>query len=560
MFFKSKLNNMKFFLIFCILMNLYTQESTKVEEKKRVPERKLKSLKPDKTIHKQKKQTSRRSKRSEEEEDNRERRKEREEEENRTYYCKPELLLSFGFSGRVSAIKNPKMHMCPQIKKGCCNRDDEMLIYTNWDFGQESENLMGRMEYHQDVYSDMIDQFIKIKGVAQRILKRLEKKNVSNCKILARRINQIQINDIGPKILEELKNFHEFLENTYKGLYCTLCDATKHVFFDLDQQKVYYDQEFCRDIITNSLHSLLYFHVYFVKYTTLLSRFVTSCDFKGEFFDRPIDPKYVFKSQGDHHKLLNKCFLERNKSDWFEACEGICKNFNFMEYPTFFEPHLKKYVKYTKYIKKHIKEIEKDELKDKLLKETANLEGQSGRLLSSNNMNGSNDDKERAEADRIKREEEEQKKKEKEKEKKEKKEKKNPAQKEQEKLLQMNPAKIYKEDLYKKYEEKIIYKSGLNAILPFNKFKTEIREPGLNLNQVGKESVITVSTYKSAKEDKIREQGGKLSDEEGGERKLTQVDKKPVKEEKKTETVEDKYGFENVYGISLLVFLFLFNY
>ena len=66
-------------------------------------------------------------------------------------------------------------------------------------------------------------------------------------------------------------------------------------------------------------------------------------------------------------------------------------------------------------------------------------------------------------------------------------------------LKNINPQDIFKIDLQKKYEDKGIFKSGLNALIKLERFKKDFMEEGIDLFQIGKESIITDATYKTVK-------------------------------------------------------------
>lgn len=75
----------------------------------------------------------------------------------------------------------------------------------------------------------------------------------------------------------------DFFYNTYKGFYCTLCDYESHKFIDTENSKVTFSEKFCRDIIEHSLPTLMFFHVHLHKYANLVSKFMLSCDIKGDY-------------------------------------------------------------------------------------------------------------------------------------------------------------------------------------------------------------------------------------------------------------------------------------
>jgi hypothetical protein len=90
----------------------------------------------------------------------------------------------------------------------------------------------------------------------------------------------------------------EFYQTSYKGVYCSICDAKNHKFFDVTAKKIFFSQKFCREIVDHSIHALLYFSHHLPSVMNLVSRFVVSCNSKGEFSEKTIDAKYIFANKG----------------------------------------------------------------------------------------------------------------------------------------------------------------------------------------------------------------------------------------------------------------------
>lgn len=52
--------------------------------------------------------------------------------------------------------------MCPSIKKSCCRKEDQEVIYTNWIEGQEEENVNKRFEENSEIYKKLLDNIVKV--------------------------------------------------------------------------------------------------------------------------------------------------------------------------------------------------------------------------------------------------------------------------------------------------------------------------------------------------------------------------------------------------------------
>lgn len=211
--------------------------------------------------------------------------------------------------------------------------------------GGEMKALNRRFESYYEAYSSLIDETVTISDFASDLVDRLKDRKISNCKVLAKRVMHFQIKEIAPKLKEVIKGMNEFFFTSYKGVYCAACDAINHNFIqpDLETPRLVLSKKFCRDITANSLHFLLYFHVHFVKYLNLLIKFTTYCDAKGRFEEKPISNSDLFFIDKTVRDKLELCKEFRNESNWFEMCQFICEKFNIINYHNFFEPNLVKF-------------------------------------------------------------------------------------------------------------------------------------------------------------------------------------------------------------------------
>ena len=155
-------------------------------------------------------------------------------------------------------------------------------------------------------------------------------KKIANCKVLADRILNFDLIDLKDKIRHNLKKLEDFFYESYKGFYCSLCDYWSHEFIvDTENSwEIIFSEKFCWDIVTSTLSTLLFFHIHLVKYTNLISKFLLSCDKKGDYepnIQIPID--LIFAVSDEDKKHLLECRNEVNTLNWFIYCEKICEKF-----------------------------------------------------------------------------------------------------------------------------------------------------------------------------------------------------------------------------------------
>ena len=88
----------------------------------------------------------------------------------------------------------------------------------------------------------------------------------------------------------------------------------------------------------------------------LISRFVVSCNAKGEFSEKTIDTKYLFASKSQNE--LQKCLDNRNEMSWFSYCQHICESFSLMKFQEFFVPNLESFTNYTTFLTDNLKKLD----------------------------------------------------------------------------------------------------------------------------------------------------------------------------------------------------------
>ena len=294
-------------------------------------------------------------------------------------FCNQELLAAFQFKGLATPSPDPLL-FCPDINLSCCTKTDQIIIYENFVKGNEEEEMNTRFKYIQSIYEDFLLATATVHNQAAKLLQKYSFKKISNCRIFAQRIQKFETQKIFPRLKVAIKQMHSFYVRSYKGVYCSVCDATNHQFFDLtnpDQMEINFSQKFCRDIIARSLYPLIYFETHLIKYANLLTEFSSFCNSMNRFEDGEISSYDKILPKQNRIKMLENCRQNLNIEDkWFEHCEPVCKKYNFLKYNPFFSPNLKEYRKSTLLLNELSKRFKKLSLKQKQLKK--------GRTLSEN--------------------------------------------------------------------------------------------------------------------------------------------------------------------------------
>ena len=453
--------------------------------------------------------------------------------------CKKHLLETYGLSGLRHA-EEMKLDMCGAVKNSCCSVPDQLVIYDNWVGAEEGKDLKERLDFHFKIYSEIILELEKAVPIASAIFSVTKGRLVSNCKLLSRRVLEYNINMIGPKVKEAARAMHAFFMDTYKGVYCSMCNGDYQEFFHVEKKTVSISPQFCRSIVSNSLHVLTYYHVHLKRLSNMVAIMLTSCDQKGVFEPQisvPVDLNFVVDEKDQRE--FSDCLKFKDDPKWMAYCGRICEDFHLTRYSPMFQPDLDKYKRLTKFLrtkfdkfipeekkatKKTGKEGEKkdakEEKKDEKKKDEKKDEKKAERILTRSKFTrdprlleedesedsekkdeGEKKDEEKKDDEKKeddKKEEDDKKDEEKEGEEKEgddKKEKKSDEPK-------VDPGDQKPEnimDLKVEWEDLNIIRRSINGKTPLERFNSLCKKEGIDPYEMGKSAQINESTYETVK-------------------------------------------------------------
>ena len=236
------------------------------------------------------------------------------------------------------------LNSCTLVRESCCQVPDQMSIFEAWTFSGEGSRLKGRFEFYRRIYYSILDEAEEMKTLAEGMLKVVFPKRLMNCRVMAARILEYNIEEINDRLSLQINGFFEFLLNSYKGLYCSACDGRSHQFFDLEKQSFTLSQYFCQDLVAHSMHFLEYFHVRMVGLLNLLIKFSGSCKGDGSFDEYFIPEVDRFVETPEITEMLKLCKTSANETAWFGHCQPICEKFDFFDFDEFFAPNLGKII------------------------------------------------------------------------------------------------------------------------------------------------------------------------------------------------------------------------
>ena len=71
-------------------------------------------------------------------------------------------------------------------------------------------------------------EFEEIQNMASKTIQVLEYKKIANCKVMAERILNFDINGVKEALIDNTKKMADFLYDSYKGFYCSICNYENH--------------------------------------------------------------------------------------------------------------------------------------------------------------------------------------------------------------------------------------------------------------------------------------------------------------------------------------------
>lgn len=272
--------------------------------------------------------------------------------------------------------------MCPSVHMSCCTKADQLEMYANWIHSKERKLVQSHYRNLTDIYSKLFEAVLQVHKLSEKTMKKLEAKRIANCKVISENILNFRTGEVLDKIKLNLRKMEEFFTDTYQGFYCALCNHDNHVHFDIDASTINFSEKFCRDIVEHTLPVVIFWYDDVVKYLNLVSKFLMSCDYKGDYKAEALIPKeIIFLEDELTARHLAECRDFRNKKSWFAYCGDLCHAFSINRFSDFYEPHKEQIVQYTEFIKTTVHKIQMMEGKDPSFKEPPKTKKTINRIL-----------------------------------------------------------------------------------------------------------------------------------------------------------------------------------
>ena len=250
--------------------------------------------------------------------------------------CIPGLVESYGFESTIT-VKNETLSACPGFNSTCCSYESQKLMILQMQ--KDTENLEERFAAQNKIIFGLLDELKLDMRYINRFLKRQETEDISNCQVIAKKLNFHDIERVEDSLKKDREEMEKFFMLTYKGVYCAACSPQNQKNLNLDRMLVRTSLKFCRDMVFNSVKPLMYLHYEFRTFLNLMVQFMTDCDERGNYTKNEIPHEITFY-RGEDEKIVRECFENRDDPEWYIFCGRFCDMFSATEYKDFFEPNM----------------------------------------------------------------------------------------------------------------------------------------------------------------------------------------------------------------------------
>jgi hypothetical protein len=225
-----------------------------------------------------------------------------------------------------------------------------MAVFEDFVFSGVASRIEARLDFYRRAYYAALDEAENTRKLAEVMLNSVFPKKLMNCRVMASRIIAYDLKEVNDRLTRYLDGFFNFLLQSYKGLYCSACNAFSHAAFNKEARSFDMSDGYCRSFVAHSLHFLYYFHLKIVPLFNLLIKFAGSCRGDGTFQEYFITPQTRFEESKETKVLLDRCTAFAGEPTWLIHCQGVCEKFDFFEWDEFFSPNLGKLIEATYFL------------------------------------------------------------------------------------------------------------------------------------------------------------------------------------------------------------------
>lgn len=257
--------------------------------------------------------------------------------------CQRDLLYAYGIEN-PGYIKAPGMLCKHQTPESCCSRTAESQLLEKW-IDTDRVKLIQNIDGYYHILEGIFDYYEDIILFAKYV--HLNPYSNENCIQSARDLifNYMKKGEI-VDFMEKLKKAFDFLKESRKGFYCSLCDVGYQKYFDTDAKKIIMKTSFCQKLVENTVEAV-YERVNKIMPILQNINVLLLCDSEAEDTTGEGSVAHLeFGIDQDDHQELNHCYnlyTEFSKPELYMVkCLHYCRDYRFTIGSVLFEGSLAK--------------------------------------------------------------------------------------------------------------------------------------------------------------------------------------------------------------------------
>lgn len=262
--------------------------------------------------------------------------------------CFRRLLESYDISGSDHILPYNN-RLCPLAKFNCCSYKAQLDIYKKWVVAHERKKIIDIYKEFENAFENIFDTFAKVEGLAQIAFENTIDIPKSNCNKVADAILKFKVSVLKDQVVNAAKKAFKFLYESRRGFYCAICDQRTHKYFNLRAEELMINENFCNQMVKNTMNFFLFRFVHFMKISRLYAEFLTKCDLDGKYYPhRYLKHSIKFFRRNEIMMEVNDCKKGLKAEEAYRFCNAFCTRFNPVKYDEFFEGELDKLFSYEK--------------------------------------------------------------------------------------------------------------------------------------------------------------------------------------------------------------------
>lgn len=278
--------------------------------------------------------------------------------------CIEGLVESYGFIS-TGTVKNEVLASCPSSESTCCEFESQKLMIIQMQLDQK--NIENRFRSQDKIIFDLFAELELDMRYIQRFKKRQSILKMSSCKAIATKLSFHDVTRVKESLKITREKMLEFFVRSHKGAYCAVCNPDAQRLINMDKMVMKVSNKFCRNLVINSIQTLMYMHYEFKRFLNLMIKFMANCDERGHYDVKNRFPDELILDYSPAEKIVRQCWENKNDPEWLSYCSDYCNQYDPMKFSEFFEPNLQKLLRMTYFLKKKRVEINRIEKNDVML-------------------------------------------------------------------------------------------------------------------------------------------------------------------------------------------------